>query len=64
MNVSVSVSVTLGRGAVVPKPDIAMQRRKPRSTKVGSWDTTWQEALRNTYAPAPESAGFFGAEGR
>lgn len=55
------VRVTRGQlasGAIVPKPDIAMQRRKPRPTKVGSWDTTWQEALRNTYAPSPESGGY------
>ena len=63
------VRVTRGRlasGTVVPKPDIAKQRRKPRSTKVGSLDTTWQDALRNTYAPSPENqpgGGFFGGGG-
>ena len=58
------VRVTRGRlasGAIVPKPDIAMQRRRPRNTKVGSRDTSWQEALKNTYAPGPASGagGFF-----
>ena len=37
-----------------------MQRRRPRSTKVGSRDTSWQDALRNTYAPSPESGGSSG----
>lgn len=52
------VRVTRGRlasGTIVPRPDIATQGRKPRSTKVGSLDTTWQDALRNTYAPSPGS---------
>ena len=58
------VRVTRGRlasGAIVPKPDIAMQRRRPRNTKVGSRDTSWQETLKNTYAPGPASGagGFF-----
>jgi len=76
------VRVSAGRlasGSVIPKSDIAMARRKPRSTTVGHWDTDWQEALRNTYnpapppeiteisyvpAPPPESAGMFGSFGR
>ena len=60
------VRVTRGRlasGSIVPKPDLCMQRRRPRSTKVGSRDTSWQDALRNTYAPSPESGGFFGGVG-
>jgi|TARA_B110000977_G_scaffold129249_1_gene164837 large subunit ribosomal protein L24 len=56
------VRVTRGRlasGAIVPKPDIAMQRRRPRNTKVGSRDTSWQDTLQNTYAPGPAAVGFF-----
>ena len=56
------VRVTRGRfasGSIVPKPDIAMQRRRPRNTKVGTRDTSWQEALKNTYAPGPAGGGFF-----
>ena len=58
------VRYTVGRnasGSIVPKPDVAAGRTKPRKTDVGSRDTGWEHATANTYAPAPESRGFFGS---
>jgi large subunit ribosomal protein L24 len=61
------VRYTVGRnssGSIVPKPDVAATRTKPRKTDVGARDTTWEHALKNTFAPAPESGGFFGGGAR
>eukprot|EP00982_Pelagococcus_subviridis_P004150 29081-Pelagococcus_subviridis.AAC.13 len=63
------VRVTLGRlasGAMVPKPDHAIVKKRvrenARNSKTGTRDTSWQDALRNTYAPEPEARGFFGEQ--
>jgi large subunit ribosomal protein L24 len=60
------VRYTVGRnasGSIVPKPDVAATRTKPRKTDAGSRDTGWEHATANTYAPAPENRGFFGGGG-
>ena len=64
LDAGTKVRYTVGRnasGSIVPKPDVAAGRTKPRKTDVGSRDTGWEHATANTYAPAPESRGFFGS---
>mmetsp|Transcript_19224 Transcript_19224/g.33382 ORF Transcript_19224/g.33382 Transcript_19224/m.33382 type:complete len:211 (-) Transcript_19224:514-1146(-) len=51
------VRIAKRSGSIIPRPEILMERRTPRSTVVGEKDTVPEEALRETFAGLDAATG-------